>query len=107
MVDVSDAPIGSPLWNGPVRMGDPVVYAADPRFVTVVYPYPQNAGPTTYASWKVGASEWSSSETIGAEEIFALNQMDAIKDTPGNGRCCVLHAERAGPLDWLMVTGLF
>lgn len=107
MVDVSNSPLGSSTWTGNLRMADPVAYVADPRFVTMLYPWPQDEGRTTYASWKLGALGWSASETIGAEELFQLSDNRAITDTPGKGRVTIVHGERGGPLDWLMITGLF
>ena len=94
MVDVSNAPLGDDGWTGNVRMGDPQpAPGQDARLKVLEYPYP---GSGTWASWPVGATAWESRAIPDDSCYFQVSE-------PGTA----LHAERAGPLDWLLISGLF
>lgn len=98
MVDVSNAPLGSTNWTGQVRMGDPQpAPGQDPRLKVLVYPYPPtDPERPTYASWPVGAQGWESRDVPDDSCYFQVSEHKTA-----------LHAERAGPLDWLLIGGLF
>ncbi len=99
MVTVTNAPIGSSRFTGVVRAGDPTPYAADPRLVTLLYPYPQSGAPTYLSCNTSGLL--TAVAGIGPNELFQESNHGA---TAGVG---MLECERSGPFQFGITYGLF
>ena len=94
MVTVTNAPLGLNGFDGVVRAGDPVPYAADPRLVTLLFPFPQSGAPTYLSCNHSGAI--SAAAAIGPNELFQ-------ESTPRG----FLECERGGPLQFGIAYGYF
>lgn len=92
MVVITNAPVGH-AFTGVVRAGDPVPTDADPRYVTLAYPYPQGDTPSYLSVNAMG--QISASPSVGQNEIFQ-------ESTPKG----FLECERNGPLVFGITYGL-